>query len=354
MTRSAALALALGLLAATPAGATRLEVHTDVSRSVIAARNDRFATSGPPPFVVDLPAGRYELSISTDGRPVGTTVIDADYGIHLRGGPATRTAMSAVLPGAGQWRDDSWWSGAVVGGSVAALFGSALYHDAKAGSKREEADVDPSIPLTDDLIRLGFDARTLEATRDDYLILGGIFYLGNVADALVTRGAIQFRETAPGVVTATYEPAGVGETMLLSAAWPGLGQARQGSIARARVWNFLMVSAAIFWAETENQVEKARSNRDFYKRVADPSDPAYYETVARRQADLNDQKALARTALYVVAGLWAYNIVDAGLLTRREVADSGQLVRNDGEGSSLSVTPGWVGETPGLVLGWKF
>jgi hypothetical protein len=351
--RTAALVILFAVLATAPARATRLEVHTDVSRATIAVQNDRFAASSPPPFVNDLPAGRYELTISSDGRRVGGYVIDVDRGITLRGARLSRTVTSAILPGAGQWRDDSWWSGAVVAGSVGLPVGFAIYYNVKAGSKRDEADVG-DVPSTPGILRLEYDARALEKTRDAYLVVGGAFYVGNVLDAVVRRGAIRFRETSSGAVAATYEPSGVVQSMLLSAAWPGLGQVRQGSFGRARVWNTLLLGAGFFWAEARSQVEKAVSNRDFFEDTNSSSSPGYYEELARLESTVDEQKAVARIGAYVAVGVWAYNIIDAAFVTRGATADSGEMVRNDAEESSWTFTPGMVGESPGLVLGRKF
>lgn len=353
MIRSASLVLALSLLTAVPAAATRLEVHTDVTRATVAIQNERFAYSSPPPFATDLPAGRYDLSITANGRRVGGYLVDIDGGVHLRGGRWTRLTYSAVLPGSGQWRDDSWWSGLTTGGSVALLVGRAVYFNVKSGSKKDEADVS-GVPLSDELRRLAYDADVLEKTRDDYLLLSGIFYAGNVLDAAVRRGAMSFRETSPGVIRASYEPTGVLQSMGLSALWPGLGQVRQGNVGRARVWNGLMLGAAYFWAEAQNLVEEAKADRDFYDASHTAADDGYYETMARLGSDIDEQKAVARSAVYVAAALWAYNIADAGLVTRQAATDSGEMVRSDGEPRSWSVTPGLVGQGAGLVLGWKF
>lgn len=353
MIRLASLVLAITLFGAADAGAARLEAHTDVARATITARDDAFAVSSPPPFLEDLPAGRYLLSVASEGRLVGSCVLDADRGITLRGSRWSRTLSSAVLPGSGQWRDDSWWSGAVVGGSVAVLLARALDLDAEAGGKRDGSDVG-SGRSDPELLRLSRDARALEATRDDYLMLAGGFYLANVVDALVRRGALRFRETSPGVVTAGYEPTSVAEAALLSTVWPGLGQVRHGSLGRGRVWNALVLGMAIFWAEARDRVEESRSDRDVFVATNSPDDAEYFESLARLQSEVEEKKVVARNVVYVGVALWAYNIVDAALVARRSVADSGEMVRNDGEGSRWSVTPGLVGENAGLVLGWKF
>ena len=200
MNRSIFPALLCLTMLACPAGATRLEVHTDVTHASITVQNDRYAISGVPPFVTDLPAGRYRLSVLSHGRKLGAYTLDVEQGIHLRGSRRSRTFSSAVLPGSGQWRDDGWWSGAVTGGSVALMLGRAVYFNVRAGSLREESDVG-DIPITDDLIRTGLDVVVEESTRDDYLFLAGGFYLANVIDAFVRRGSIRFTEAAPGVVT---------------------------------------------------------------------------------------------------------------------------------------------------------
>ena len=63
---------------------------------------------------------------------------------------------------------------------------------------------------------------------------------------------------------------------------------------------------------------------------------------------------MARTAVYVAVGIWAYNIADAAFVARGAVADSGVMVRNDGEPLGWTVSPGLVGENAGLVLDVKF
>lgn len=338
---------------ACPAGATRLEVHTDVTRASITVQNDRYAISGVPPFVTDLPAGRYRLSVLSNGRKLGAYTLDVEQGIHLRGSRRSRTFSSAVLPGSGQWRDDGWWSGAVTGGAVALMLGRAVYFNVRAGSLREESDVG-DIPITDDLIRTGLDVVVEESTRDDYLFLAGGFYLANVIDAFVRRGSIRFTEAAPGVVTARYRPTGVGQSMLLSALVPGLGQVRQGAVVRARVWNTLAVGTAYFWAQAQRLVYKAESNVEFFQRTNDSSDPTYFEQLARLESSVDEQRAVARSAVYVGLGIWAYNIADAAFAARRATADSGEMVRNDGEESSWSLGPGFVGRDAGIVFGLKF
>ena len=71
--RATSLVLALVLLSAAPAAATRLEVHTDVTRATITAQGERYAESSPAPFVADLPAGRYVLRAWISG-PDGDAV----------------------------------------------------------------------------------------------------------------------------------------------------------------------------------------------------------------------------------------------------------------------------------------
>jgi len=341
------------ILLANPASATRLQVRTDVTRAQITFQNGRYAVSGQAPFTTDLPAGRYELSIAVGGRRLGGYLVDVDGGVHLRGGRGTRTLSSAILPGSGQWRDDGWWSGVTVGGSMASLLGRAVYLNARAGNLREQFE-GAGVPPSDGLVRIGHDLSVHEASRDDYLILAGAFYAGNVADALVRRGSIRFREAGPGVVTASYAPTGVGQTMLLSLLWPGLGQTRQGAIGRARLWNLAMLGTAFFWGEARNNVEKARSDLNFFRDTNSSSDTGYFETLARLESDVNDEEALARTAGYIGVVLWAYNIVDAALVTRRSVADSGDMVRNDtaDEGWTLRAAP--FGSGASAVLSRKF
>jgi hypothetical protein len=241
----------------------------------------------------------------------------------------------------------------VTGGAVALMLGRSVYFNVRAGSLREEADVG-DIPITDDLIRTGLDVVVEESTRDDYLYLSAGFYAANVIDAYVRRGAIRFTEAAPGVVTARYRPTGVVQSMLLSALVPGLGQVRQGSLVRARVWNGLAVATAYFWAQAQRQVYKAESNVDFFRLTNDSSDPGYFEQLARLESDVDEQEAVARTAVYLAVGIWAYNIADAAFTTRRATADSGEMVRNDGEESSWSLGPGLVGKDAGIVFGLKF
>jgi hypothetical protein len=352
--RLACLALALVVVIAYPAhAATRVEVHTDVTRGQISFQNKAYAVSGPAPFVTELPAGRYQLFVSTGGRKLGTYVVDVDHGIHLRGGRWSRMASSALIPGSGQFRDDGWFSGTVVGGSVVSLLGRAIYLDTKAGGLREESDPG-NIPPSDGLRRLAYDAEVLERSRDDYLILSGAFYIANLVDGVVRRGSIRFREAGPTAITGQYLPTGTGQTMLLSALWPGLGQMRQGRVNRARVWNLASLSVAFFWGEAQNKVERARSDRDFFAETNSPSDPGYYETLGRLQGDVQEQEAVTRTIGYVGLAVWAYNMVDAALVSRQATADSGEMVSNDREQSSWSVAPGLVGENAGLVLGWKF
>ena len=354
MNRLACLTLALVVIVACPAhGATRLEVHTDVTRGQITIQNKAYAVSGPAPFVTELPSGRYQVFVSTGGRKLGTYVVDVDHGVHLRGGRLSRMASSALIPGSGQFRDDGWFSGVVVGGSVVSLLGRAIFLGTKAGSLRSESDLS-NIPPSDGLKRLGFDADVLESSRDDYLILAGGFYIANLVDGFVRRGSIRFREAGPGVITAQYRPTGTGQTMLLSAVWPGLGQMRQGSVTRARLWNMFSLGVAFFWGEAQNKVYRARSDRDFFGETNSPSDPGYYETLARLQGDVQEQEAVTRTIAYVGLAAWVYNLVDAALVSRHATADSGEMVRNDQEPSSWSVAPGLVGEDAGLVLAWKF
>lgn len=352
MIRLICTALAFLALTALPAAAERLEVHTDVTRATVTVQNSRYAVSGPPPLVEDLPAGRYRLSVSSAGRSLGSYTIDVDQGIHLRGSRLSRTISSAILPGSGQWRDDGWWSGAVTGGAVALMLGRAVYFNVKAGGLNEETDVEG--PLTDDLIRVGLDAEVHESTRDDYLFLAAGFYVANVLDAAVRRGPMRYTETAPGVVAARYRPTGVGQTMLLSALVPGLGQVRQGSVTRARVWNTLAVGTAYFWAQAQRQVEKARSDVRYLEMTGDPGASDYDERLARLEADVNEQEAVARSAVYVALGIWAYNIADAAFVARRGTADSGEMVSNSGEQRSWTVSPGLVGQNAGVVLDIKF
>lgn len=344
--------LVLALVAA-PATATRLEVHSDVTGAQITVQNRLYAESGPPPFFTDLPAGRYLLSVSATGRRLGYYALDIDTGVHLRSTRWSRIGGSAVLPGSGQWRDDGWQSGLTMAGSVASLLGRALYLNARAGTLREEAEA-ANVPVTDDLIRLGYDLEVYEASRDDYLFLTGAFYIGNLLDAAVRRGPIRFRETAPGVVTVAYRPTGVGQSMLLSALWPGLGQVRQGSVGRARIWNLFFLGTAFWWGEAQNNVEKARSDRNYFTATNSDTDPGYYEDLARLEANVNDKEAVSRIAIYTGIALWAYNIVDAALVTRRAVANSGEMVSNDPESSGWTFAPGLVGQSAGVVLGKKF
>jgi hypothetical protein len=56
----------------------------------------------------------------------------------------------------------------------------------------------------------------------------------------------------------------------------------------------------------------------------------------------------------MAVGIWAYNIADAAFTARRGVADSGEMVRNDEEPRSWSVSPGLVGQNAGVVLDVKF
>lgn len=352
MIRPICLALAFLALMALPAAAERLEVHTDVTRATVTVHNKSFAVSGPPPFVEDLPAGRYRLSIEASGRSLGQYTVDIDNGVHLRGSTLSRTISSAILPGSGQWRDDGWWSGAVTGGAVALMLGRAVYFNVKAGSLQEETDV--SGPKSDDLIRTELDAEVHEQTRDDYLFLAAGFYAANVIDAAVRRGPMRFTETAPGVVTARYRPTPVWQSMALSAVVPGLGQARQGSVVRARVWNTLSVATAYFWAQAQRQVHKAESNVRYFERTNDPGNPDYDAQLARLRADVDEQDAVARTATYLALGIWAYNIADAAFVARRGVADSGEMARNYEESRGWSLSPGLVGENAGVVLNVNF
>lgn len=352
MIRPSILALALIVMTALPATAERLEVHTDVTRATITVQNSRFAVSGPPPFVEDLPSGRYRLMVGADGRRLGSYTLDVENGIHLRGSRLSRGISSAILPGSGQWRDDGWWSGAVTGGAVALMTGRAVYFNVKAGGLREETDVDG--PRSDELIRVGLDAEVHEATRDNYLFLAAAFYAANVLDAAVRRGPVRFTETAPGVVSAQYQPTGVGQTMLLSALVPGLGQVRHGSLMRARVWNAITVGTAYFWAQAERQVEKAESDVRFLKQTSGPGDPGFAEQLARLEADVDEQEAVARTAVYMAIGIWAYNIADAAFVARRGSADSGEMVRNYEEPRGWTLSPGLVGQNAGVVLDIKF
>ena len=352
MIRLSSIALALFVLTAVPAGAERLEVHTDVSRATISVQNDRFAVSGPPPFVEDIPSGRYRLFVDADGRRLGTYTLDVDHGIHLRGSRLSRGLSSAILPGSGQWRDDSWWSGAVTGGAVALMLGRGVYFNVKAGGLREESDVQG--PPTDGLIRIGLDAQVEEATRDNYLFLAGGFYAANVIDAFVRRGPVRFTETGEGVVTARYRPTGVGQSMLLSAVVPGLGQVRQGHVVRARVWNTLAVGVAYFWAQAERQVEKAKANVQYHQLTGDPAAPGFNEDLARLEASVDEQEAVARSAVYLALGIWAYNIADAAFVARRATADSGEMVSNYEESRGWTLSPGMVGQNAGLVFDVKF
>jgi hypothetical protein len=350
--RLTCLCLVLSAFLAGPASAERLEVHSDVTRATITVQNDQFAVSAPPPFEEDLPAGRYRLSVLADGRRVGRYTIDVENGIRLRSTRVSRTISSAVLPGSGQWRDDAWWSGAVTGGGVALMLGRALYFNVKAGSAEEEADVGGT--PSDELIRIGLDAEVHRATRDDYLFLAAGFYAANVIDAAVRRGPVRFTERAPGVVEARYMPTSVGQSMLLSAVVPGLGQVRQGSVGRGRIWNTLAIGTAYFWAQSQRQVEKARANVRYLEATGTPSDPGYAERLARLESDVDEQEAVARTAVYLAIGIWAYNIADAAFVARGAVADSGVMVRNDEESRDWTLSPGLVGENAGLVFDVKF
>ena len=138
----------------------------------------------------------------------------------------------------------------------------------KAGSAEEESDVGGT--PSNELIRIGLDAEVHRSTRDDYLFLAAGFYAANVIDAAVRRGPVRFTERAPGVVEARYMPTNVGQSMLLSAVVPGLGQVRQGSVGRGRVWNTLAVGTAYFWAQAQRQVEKARANVRYLEATGNP------------------------------------------------------------------------------------
>ena len=354
MNRLACLALLLVVVATSPAlAATRVEVHTDVTRAQITFQNKAYAASGPPPYVTELPSGRYRLFVSTGGRKLGQYTVDVDHGVHLRGGRWSRAGSSMLIPGSGQFRDDGWFSGIVMGGSVVSLLGRGVYLNTRVGSLEEEIDIG-DIPPSDGIRRLAHDVDVLKQTRDDYFILTGGFYIANIIDGFVRRGSIRFRETGPGVITARYRPTGTGQTMLLSAVWPGLGQLRQGSVTRARLWNMFSLGVAFFWAESRNKVAEAESNRDFFAETNSPSDSGYYETLGRLEGDVKEQEAVTRTIGYVGLASWVYNLVDAALISRKATADSGEMVRNDQESSSWTVTPGPVGESAGLVLTMKF
>ena len=354
MSRIAILALLLASLTATAASATRLEVHSDITRGQVTLQNRAYSNSGPAPFVTDLPAGRYDLFISQDGRRLGGYVVDIDRGVHLRGGRWTRFGSSALLPGSGQFRGDGWLSGVMVGGSVAGLLGRSVYLNTKAGDLRDQLE-GAGGALSDELVRAKHEASALERTRDNYLILTGAFYAGNLMDGIVRRGSIRFRETGSGVITARYRPVSTTQTVLLSALWPGLGQVRQGSITRARMWNLFSVGVAVFWGEAQQQVENARADRDTYVETHTPADPGFYETAARFEGGVNEQQAVARTAAYMALVGWAYNLVDAALVARRSSADAGAMASNsDEEPSSWSFAPGLVGKNVGMVLNWSF
>lgn len=393
MRRFLSLFLLVTLPAVAEAQTTPLRVTSDVANAEIVVRGVEGAHSGPAPLLLeDLVPGFYDVYLYREGRRLSQAQLVVDQrSVGRKGTRGSRTILSAMVPGMGQWRDFRTRDAAVPLVSVGLTGIRALQFHSQRGQASQELDawlaIGPedrtfpdAVPYDDNGTEdTGDDTEAIpanaalryakitadledgvwleEQTRNDYLMLAGVLHAGNILTANVARGSYRMDLSSSNSLAARYRPPSKATVLGLSALWPGLGQTRAGHSTRGLVWNAASAIAGMYIVEAirdrdEEQVRVWTLDRQIEVEEDELGAPAS-GTLAQQALAVRDLESARqkRNGFLIGAGvLWALNVLDAFL-----IGDTEPVERVTGQAST-----GWttqvatVGGAPGLVLSRRF
>jgi len=319
-----------------------------------------------PLVIPDLPAGRYWITMYRDRQELSKIRMDTGTELKLNDRRGSRAVLSTLFPGLGQARDLQITSGIVPFLEVGFGLSQAIRYSSDVGTAEDQLSwleanppTDPNNqPEYDGAVAYAEDQKWLaERTRDNYAILTGYFYVGNILNAAARRGPLRFQLSGTKSVAVNYVPPSRPWVGVLSLLSPGLGQVRMGQETRGLIWSGVafLVANGLVEAQREYDYRQTVVNETTLsaQQEADAGTitSATLSGVAEAESERDSAKGLRNGAAIAALAVWVLNIADAVFLS-----DLPPIPLKDGgiAGIPLRLEPTWVGEGPGLALSGSF